>query len=415
MVSSALRARLDAERDRLLAFGRGARSPLGGFGHLDTRGRLVPDAPIRTFQTCRMTYCFVLSVLLGNDADRNLIRGGLRALQEELHDHENGGWYDTLNCDGTPKVDSKAAYGHAFVLLAAASATAVGEPAATELLREVRAVIDDRFWDDATGVMRESYDAAWTTREAYCGANANMHAVEAFLVTADATGDVEYLDRAERIALTFIDGFARECNWRLPEHYSADLEVLPEYNRRNPLHHFRPYGVTPGHLLEWARLCIQLSGSLRAASAVDDWHLEAARELYERAVGDGWGADGRAGFVYTVDFDGRFVARTRMSWVLAEAISAAAALHEATGESRYAADVERWWDAAQRFFVDRADGSWHHALDETNTPDPTVWGGKPDIYHTLQALLFPGRSMTPSLPFVVLGAARKSKSWTESI
>ncbi|HEY2271326.1 MAG TPA: AGE family epimerase/isomerase, partial [Jatrophihabitantaceae bacterium] len=131
------------------------------------------------------------------------------------------------------------------------------------------------------------------------------------------------------------------------------------------------------------------------------WHLDAARALYARAVADGWDADGRPGFVYTVDFEGRPVAHTRMWWVLAEAMGAAAALHEATGESGYEDELARWWAAAERFFVDRGAGSWHHALDETNTPDPTVWGGKPDIYHSLQAVLFPGRPMTPSLPFVL--------------
>ncbi|HEY2271464.1 MAG TPA: AGE family epimerase/isomerase, partial [Jatrophihabitantaceae bacterium] len=317
MVTSALRAQLAAERDRLLAFGRGARSAIGGFGHLDSRGRLVPDAPIPTFQTCRMTYSFVLSVLLGNEDDRELVRGGLHALQHELRDHEHGGWYDTINPDGMPKIETKAAYAHAFVLLAAASATAIGEPGAPELLDEIRTVIDEHFWDNDAGVMRESFDAGWTNSESYRGANANMHTVEAFLAAADATGDAEYLRRAERIARTFIDDFARRYDWRLPEHYSAALDVLPDYNRDDPMHHFRPYGVTPGHLLEWSRLCIQLSASLRAASLDDGWHLDAARALYARAVADGWDADGRPGFVYTVDFEGRPVAHTRMWWVLA--------------------------------------------------------------------------------------------------
>ena len=398
MADPDLRAELDAERGRLLRFARAARSPVGGFGHLDAEGSLVADAPIATFQTCRMTYCFALSVLLSNVDDRELVRGGLSALLHELHDDVHGGWYDSIAPDGTPADTTKPAYAHAFVLLAAAAGVVLDEPDAHALLERVRTVIDEHFWDDEAGVMRESFDATWQHGEAYRGANANMHSVEAFLAAADATGDRVYLDRAERIARRFIDGFAREYGWRLPEHYAADLTVLPDYNRDDPLHKFRPYGVTPGHLLEWSRLCLQLAGSLRAVASDADWQLDAARALYDRAVTDGWDVDGRIGFVYTVDFDGRPVARTRMWWVLAEAMGAAAALHQATAEQRYADDLDRWWAAAQALFVDRVNGSWHHALNSANRPDDEVWQGKPDIYHSLQAVLLPYRPIVPSLP-----------------
>lgn len=341
-----------------------------------------------------MTYCYALSVLLGNESDRELVRGGLTALLTDLRDPYSDGWYDSINDAGSPHDSSKPAYAHAFVLLAASAGIVLGEPAAQELHGAIRAVIDERFWDDDAGVMRESFDAQWQHSEPYRGANANMHTVEAFLAAADATGDDSYLRRAERIARTFIDGFARAHDWRLPEHYAADLTVLPDYNRDDPMHRFRPFGVTPGHLLEWARLCLQLAGSLRESTG---WHLDAARALYDRAVTDGWHADGRDGFVYTIDFDGKPVARTRMWWVLAEAMGAAAALHTVTGEQRYADDGQKWWHEAQRHFIDLDGGSWHHALDDTNAPDDSVWNGKPDIYHSLQAVLLPGRPVAPSL------------------
>ena len=95
--------------------------------------------------------------------------------------------------------------------------------------------------------------------------------------------------------------------------------------------------MTPGHLFEWARLCLHLLAAEAAVgSPPRDWLLDAA-ELYRTAVEIGW-ADRQEGFVYTTDFDGSPITRTRMHWVLTEAIGAAAALHQVTGEATYAED-----------------------------------------------------------------------------
>jgi mannose/cellobiose epimerase-like protein (N-acyl-D-glucosamine 2-epimerase family) len=39
--------------------------------------------------------------------------------------------------------------------------------------------------------------------------------------------------------------------------------------------------------------------------------------------------------------------------------------------------------------IDRKLGSWHHELDRHNRPAATVWKGKPDAYHAVQATLLP--------------------------
>jgi mannose/cellobiose epimerase-like protein (N-acyl-D-glucosamine 2-epimerase family) len=390
---------LAAERDRLLAFGRAGRSAVGGFADLDERGRPDPAKPISTFRTCRMVYCFTLGALLGNDGDVALVTEGLRALREELHDARHGGWFTSINPDGTPLHTSKQAYTHVFVLFAAAAATRIAAEPARRLLDEVADVIEHRFWDDSQGVLRESFGRDWRSTEPYRGANSNMHAVEAFLAAADATSDTSWLVRADRVAGLFIDKLARRHGWRLPEHYAADLTILADYNQDDPEHEFRPYGVTPGHLLEWARLCLGLDASLAQAGLPHSWHVDAARQLYDRAVIDGWSVNGESGFVYTIDAGGRPVSRARMHWVLAEAIGAAAVLSTVTGAPRYADDLWRWWSEAARHFVDQAGGSWHHRLDEGNVPVPGV--GKPDIYHPLQAMMLPSVAPSPTLPFLL--------------
>jgi mannose/cellobiose epimerase-like protein (N-acyl-D-glucosamine 2-epimerase family) len=377
---------LAAETTRLLEFAEGSWSPLGGFARQDDRGMRVPGAPAELWLTGRMTHVFCLGTLLGHPGAEELVGHGLAALTGRFHDAEYGGWYPEVGAGGPVRAE-KEFYQHAFVVLAAASAVIVGFEAAADLLEQALRLIDRRFWARDEGMVVESWDRRFTQAEPYRGVNAVMHGVEAFLAAFDASGDESWREYALRMAERVVRGFAEPRDWRIPEHFDADWRPLPDYHRDRPDDPFRPYGSTCGHGLEWARLCL----ALRAAFGVDapDWLLGAARALFDRAVADGWAVDGAEGFVYTVDWDGTPVVHQRMHWVLAEGLGAAAALRAVTGESSYREWLDRWWAYAERYLIDRELGSWHHELDRHNRPAATVWKGKPDAYHAVQATLVP--------------------------
>ena len=245
---------------------------------------------------------------------------------------------------------------------------------------------------------RESYDADWTNEEQYRGINANMHTVEAYLAAADVTGDRWWLRRAARIVERAIHVFAKNNEWRLPEHFSTDWEPNLDFNKDAPAHPFRPYGATIGHSFEWARLTVQTGISLEQVGiSAPDWYVDDARALFDKAVEEGWSVDGAPGFVYTIDWDGTPVVRERMHWVSAEAIAAAAALWQRTKASQYADHYVEWWDYVADHHLDPIGGSWWHELDANNEVSRTVWEGKADIYHALQATLFPRLPLTPVL------------------
>lgn len=147
----------------------------------------------------------------------------------------------------------------------------------------------------------------------------------------------------------------------------APGQVTPARGSDEP---FRPYGATIGHGFEWARLTLYLDAALGDGAGALLSHEVA---LFDRAVADGWSVDGAPGFVYTTDWDGTPVVRNRMHWVVNEATNAAAALHRATGDDRYAADYRNWWAYAQEHHIDLARGSWIHELDEANRPAASVW------------------------------------------
>ena len=277
-------------------------------------------------------------------------------------------------------------YDHVHVGLAASAAFDVGHPSAATLLEQVRAVVDTHLWDPATETLLESFAPDWSDPEDYRGANANMHGLEAFLAMGRATGDPVWHRRGLAIAERLIDGAARSHGWLLPEHYTADWEVLPEYNRDEPMHPFRPYGATFGHSLEWARFLLQLDESPFLDSPA--WLAEAADALTRRALDGGWALDGRPGLVYTVDWDGHPVADVRLHWPVCEGIQLTASLVRRTGDPHWEGWYRRLWDHSARFFIDER-GTWRNELDDDMHEAGRIWPGRPDVYHCGGALAGP--------------------------
>ncbi|WP_035737352.1 AGE family epimerase/isomerase [Glycomyces arizonensis] len=392
---------LAAECRRLLAFGANAALPGGGAAYLDAAGRPDPAHGMQTWITARMAHVYSLGALLGVPGSAPIADAALAGLTGPLRDAEHGGWFHALNTDGSPdRTGGKSCYDHAFVLLAASSATLAGRPGAAALLDDASAVYLDRFWDEEAGLPLDAWNADFTRPDDYRGLNSTMHSVEALLAVADAVeaGQAEaWRERAARAA-HFTAALAADHGDRLPEHFGPDWVPDLERNRDRPDDPFKPFGATPGHALEWSRLLLHVE-----ATSGDDALLKTAVRLFDRAVADGWAADGADGFVYTVDWDGAPVVGQRMHWVLAEAIAAAAALHRRTGEARFAEWYAAWWDYAERHLIDRERGSWRHELDPDNEPAATVWPGKPDLYHAVQATLLPRLPLAPTIARALRG------------
>ncbi|MDQ1295798.1 MAG: sulfoquinovose isomerase [Actinomycetota bacterium] len=379
---------LTAQADRLLDAAAASRAQQGGFWWLGDDGTPVTAQPRYLWIAARMTHIFSLGTLLGRAGDALLADHGVSSLAETFRDAGHGGWFAAVT-DSGPVPGPKGAYEHAFVVLAASSATLAGRRGARELLDQAITVIEERFWDEDAGAMVEEWDRDWSTLDPYRGTNANMHSVEAFLAAADATGEDRWLDRALRIMTRIVDGEGRSHGWRLPEHHGADWTVLPEYNLDQPDHPFRPYGVTPGHGMEWARLALHLDGALRRRGlTAPDWLVPAALELFDRAHADGWDRE-LGGFCYTTDWNGKPVVDQQFHWVICEAIAAAAALHRVTGQERFADAYSAYWAHARAVFLRDGKPGWLHEADRAGEPSHRTWSGRPDTYHALQTALVP--------------------------
>lgn len=375
----------------LLDFARRAADPRGGARWLAADGTPDTSRATYTWITSRMVHVYGIGSLIAIPGAAKIAEAALAGLTGRLYDAVHGGWYTSLEDDGVIE-PIKSCYDHAFVLLASTTAVEARLTDADELFDRARNIFLERFWDDAAGLCVDTWDVAFTSLDDYRGMNANMHAVEAMLSAASITGDASWTDRAIRIC-RFVAAIAEAHNWRIPEHYGPGWEALLGMNSDCPAHPFKPFGATVGHGLEWARLFLHTEAA--SATADNRWLAEAAVQLFGRAVADGWNADGHLGFVYTTDWAGSPVVRDRMHWVVAEAISAAAALYHRTGDASYASWYQTWWDYADQYLIDHRYGSWIHQLDTENQITETVWSGKPDTYHTIQATLVPRLPLFP--------------------
>jgi len=359
-------------------FERESIDPSGGFFDLDDAGHPIAGATVREIHvTTRAVHCFAIARLMGRPGADRYIDHGMDFLWNGHRDATHGGYVW-----GVGGNDRKLAYGHAFVLLAASSAKVVGHPDADRLLADVTEVLASRFWEARHGASAEEFGRDWSPISRYRGQNSNMHLTEATMAAYEATGERMYLDWAESIASHIIAKHAAAAGWMVPEHYDENWTIVRDFSDGDV---FRPYGLTPGHSLEWTRLLLQLweLGGRRLA-----WLPDAARSLFERATARGWD-EARRGFRYTLDWEGNVHLPNRLWWPAAEGVGAAAFLNAIDGGQSYEAWYRRIWDFIDGQLIDRDNGGWRTEPVDTSGAVAPLFSGKPDLYHALQACLIP--------------------------
>jgi len=374
-------------------------NPKGGFFELDTDG--APAGQLRQLHaTTRMVHCFTLGHLLGRPGSDAIVDHGLTYLWNGHRDAKYGGYAWSLDDDGF-KDDSKQAYGHAFVLLAAADGKVLGHPLADKLFDDVANILESKFWEEKHGAVREEFARDWSDISDYRGQNSNMHLTEALMAAFEASGNAIFLKKAEQIASLIIGKHAKSLGYRVAEHFDSAWNINNDY-RGSEI--FRPSGSTPGHWLEWARLLMQLweLGGRKVA-----WLPDAAQQLFRNSVELGWDKT-HGGFYYTISWDNTPRQRQKVWWPATEGIGAAAFLGSHLNDDFHETWYRRIWSFSAMHFIDHKAGGWHPELDEAGQVRPNMFFGKPDIYHALQACLIPLYPATGSLTHVIAasGAAR---------
>lgn len=270
--------------------------------YFDRQWKRIEMEPRTLVSQCRLIYNFCRGYeVFGDTRFAEAARLGLSALQADFC-VSPGLFRWAVDREGAEVDSTLDSYGHAFCVLALATAARVfDDTALASQARETWAAVKRTFTDDQGGLM-------WRLNGPTAGGrsqNPLMHAFEALmaLCCVDHTGDA-HADTVRLLA--FVSGLSDFQHGRLVEHYTADWRPQPPE---------RGGMLELGHACEWAFL-------------LSDWYavtddpalLETGSGLLR--TGLEWGLDRDGGLRDACTPDGRITASSRGLWQQCEAIRA---------------------------------------------------------------------------------------------
>ncbi len=353
----------------------------GGFvEQLDLEGRPEPDAVRRIRVQARQIYTYAHAQTLGLGTWTDLILRGVDWMTTHGWDKQAGGFHHRLDGAGAPVDTLKDTYDHAFVLLGLAWALkATGESGLRDWIAKTLDVLDTRLKHPAQPGFLEGAPASLPRRQ-----NPHMHLLEAHMALFDATGDSQFLDRAQVSVGLFHDVFYDAATGTLGEFFTDDWQVAD--GEAGAV-------IEPGHHFEWVFLLNEYHA--RAGGALP----EAAGRLFE--VARAHGLDAQSGLaVDEIWRDGRLKKATKRCWPQTEAIRAHQVM---AGLQRIpAADVDAFVERLFTYYIDPApDGTWLDVMGEDNRPVAKSIPAS-TFYHVFSAYAALDEELTREAPAAVL-------------
>ena len=359
-----------------------AEAPNGLFyPHLDREWRRREGGHCTLVSQSRLIYNFCRAYQLNGDAAyAEAATRGLSSLEKHFR-HADGGWIWSCEPDGRARDEFFDSYGHAFVILAFATAASVlKRDAYRERALETWSWAKGHFRDRFGGLVRR-LDGAEQPAAALRSQNPMMHTFEALLALAAQAEDAGVRRDALDI-WTFLGQRLREEG--LPEWYDSEWRVLETGERA---------GFDIGHQFEWAFLLSEAD-----ALGLGDGLLTPARGLLRFGLAKGHDAR-EGGIVSPVGLDGRPRNARKGFWEQCEAIRALARFAGRHGCLECPGPLAQCVGFARARFEDPEFGGWYIAPPGTgaqvNLDKGSAW--KLD-YHVTNMCLELLRYESPSLP-----------------
>jgi len=264
--------------------------------------------------------------------------------------HDEGGWIHLTDGTGAVIDDTRDLYDQCFCILGFAWMIRAGisAEAARHQADRTLAFMDDQMGDMIHGGYVESKPQKDGTPRR---ANPHMHFLEAMLAMYEATGESDYLDRAERIIDLFDQVYFDAGTGTLTEFFAADWRALPGGAGLSR--------VEPGHHYEWTWLLLKFLDH-RPYDGLEP----KVRSLFASARAFGHHAQSGA-VADTLEPDGSDMSVTARCWPQTEALKAAIAFEKRGASSP--ADLKRDMLRLlfERYLVGPVAGGWYDSIDET--------------------------------------------------
>ncbi|MEM9573896.1 MAG: AGE family epimerase/isomerase [Pseudomonadota bacterium] len=326
----------------------------GAYEALSFSGAPAPQNKKRLRVTARQIYCYAHASMMGWQGDADKVLRHCLATLIDTGWHQEGGFIHLYNPDGTVQDQTRDTYDQCFVLLAMAWLWRSKKwPEALEWGEKTLAFMDEHLADPEHGGYFENLERASPRR-----ANPHMHFLEAMLAWYDATENVEYLDRAEKIVSLFINRFYDTETCTLTERFNDDWSLITDQEA--------DHLIEPGHHYEWAWLLLRYN-KLRSTKG-----LEAkARGLY--ATANAFGHHHVTGAAAdTNSVDGTYISNNARCWPQTEALKASIAF-EKTGVVSAKAFKQQMLEILMKYYIDGPIvGGWYDAIDaqgKVSAPD----------------------------------------------
>ena len=322
---------------------------------LDREWRHHRDGPRTLVSQCRLIYTFSRAHEWSGDAAyAELARRGIAALREHWGTKHAGGW--AWACDGEGRVQDATlnAYGHAFVILAFATAASVfREDAFRDDALQTWHFMQENLRDEHGGLIwHVSPDGQVLDDDR--SQNPLMHSFEALLALAPLDESGTARDAAMGI-------------WRFLQDRMPAPALLPEWfdPEWQPIATGDKAVIEIGHAYEWAYL---LSDAQAIFPDVD--LLAPGRQFLHYGLRHGYDAN-QGGVFSQADYAGQVIGERKGWWEQCEAIRAMqryVVRHEAT---EIAEPLEQSIVFARQNFVDDEFGGWYY--------NPPAAGGVPSL------------------------------------
>ena len=310
--------------------------------------------------TCRFIFNYAVGTrLFPEEPYREALEHGVDFLQTHHRDKVNGGYAWIL--EGQTVVDpTRHCYGHAFVLLALATAQRAGLELTAEI-DEVYGLLEAKFWREEDELYVDEISPDWREVSPYRGQNANMHMCEALLAAFEATGTGALSGTCHegRAARLYRPGLtSRRLDLGTLHPRLEDRLGLQQRRPAQPVSHLRLRLRTPNRMEQ-----VALAAGALPTRTLGCWNVPKASSAPRWANA---GTDKTGGMRYTFGPQGNILDTDRYYWVLAETIAAAALLAVRTGDARYWRWYDRLWAWSWTYLVDTERGGWYRLLDENN-------------------------------------------------
>jgi mannobiose 2-epimerase len=359
-------------RDRMMPYWLGSTvDPLGGYALSDdaVKGRTAPVEKQLVTQA-RMVWGFSYwHRMEGGAGYREAARHGVEFLRTRMRDAQHGGYFFSVNPDGTPRDPRKLIYGQAFVIYALVEwFRASGERAALVdamgLFHEIRR----RAHDGRNRGWVEHFERDWTPLPARApnaivevaglkSANTHLHVLEAFSELYRETRDAEVRrDLEEALELNQRSFYPLDAS-RAAFHFQPDWGRVTDPSSA---------GLSYGHNVEFAWLMIRAEEALGRRPSWRHFHSHLGHALR-------FGTDPVRGGLYNRGVGSSPANDTsKVWWAQAEFIAALVeGLRDRPADTGYAAALRRVLEFMRRHGTDPKTGIWYDTVTADGMPKST--------------------------------------------